>query len=317
MNAPSPARIAIVFPLLAGALALVAYAAPWLFVPGKPAIVPLLVVIMFGMGLTLMPTDFSRAIARWPVVLLGLVLQFGLMPFAAWAIAHVLGLDAPLALGLILVGSVAGGTASNVICFLAGGDVALSITLTSIATLVSVLATPVLTWLYADSQLAVPVASMLFSIAGIVIVPVVAGMALNLWIGNRWPAREGWCALGSSIAIAVVIAIIVALNADAIATMGSLVLAAVIMHNLIGLSAGYGVARLVTGDRRIARTLAIEVGMQNSGLAVALAQQYFSPAAALPGALFSVWHNVSGALFAAACARKTAPVSPQSLHRQG
>ena len=99
--------------------------------------------------------------------------------------------------------------------------------------------------------------------------------------------------------------------------MGSVVLAAVIMHNLIGLSAGYGVARLVTGDRRIARTLAIEVGMQNSGLAVALAQQYFSAAAALPGALFSVWHNVSGALFAAACARKTAPVSPQSLHRQG
>ena len=103
-----------------------------------------------------------------------------------------------------------------------------------------------------------------------------------------------------SCAIAVVIAIIVALNADSIARMGLVVLAAVVLHNLVGLTAGYGCARLLTGDRRIARTLAIEVGMQNSGLAVALAQQYFSAAAALPGAVFSVWHNVSGALFAAA-----------------
>ncbi len=182
---------------------------------------------------------------------------------------------------------------------------ALSITLTSIATLVSVVATPVLTWLYADAALDVPVAAMLISIAEIVIVPVVAGMGLNLWIGDRWPSRDGWCALGSSIAIAVVIAIIVALNADSIATMGLVVLAAVVLHNLIGLAAGYGCARLLTGDRRIARTVAIEVGMQNSGLAVALAQQYFSAAAALPGALFSVWHNVSGALFAAACARSS------------
>ena len=316
MNAPSPARIAIVFPLLAGALALVAYAAPWLFVAGKPAIVPLLVVIMFGMGLTLTPTDFSRAIGRWPVVLLGLVLQFGLMPFAAWLIAGVFGLGAPLALGLILVGSVAGGTASNVICVLAGGDVALSITLTSIATLVSVVATPLLTWLYADAALAVPVVSMLMSIAEIVILPVVAGMALNLWIGDRWPAREGWCALASSIAIAVVIAIIVALNADSIATMGMVVLAAVVLHNLAGLLAGYGGAWLLTRDRRIARTLAIEVGMQNSGLAVALAQQYFSAAAALPAALFSVWHNVSGALFAAACARSTKRAGYEPLRNE-
>ncbi|MBS63756.1 bile acid:sodium symporter family protein [Salinisphaera sp.] len=304
MTTPSPARIAAVFPLVAGVLAVVAYLAPGAFVAGKPAIVPLLVVIMFGMGLTLTPADFSRAITRWPVVLLGVVLQFGLMPLAAWAIANALALDAPLALGLILVGSVAGGTASNVICFLAGGDVALSITLTSIATLVSVVATPLLTWLYADAQLGVPVASMLFSIAEIVIVPVVAGMAINLWIGDRWRSRDGWCALGSSIAIAVVIAIIVALNADSIARMGLVVLAAVVLHNLMGLAAGYGCARILTGDRRIARTLAIEVGMQNSGLAVALAQQYFSAAAALPGAVFSVWHNVSGALFAAACARR-------------
>jgi len=305
MNPPGPTRIAVVFPLWAGALALIAYAWPELFAPFAGAIVPLLMVIMFGMGLTLRPADFARAVGRWPLVLLGLALQYGLMPLAAWGIAGALDLDTPLALGMILVGSVAGGTASNVICFLAGGDVALSITLTSVSTLVAVVATPILTWFYAGTGIAVPVLSMLASIAEIVVLPVVSGMLLNWWIGTRWPDRDGWCALVSAVAIGIVIAIIVALNAGAIATLGALVLVAVILHNAIGLTAGYAVTRVVTGDTIAARTVAIEVGMQNSGLAVALAQQYFSATAALPGAIFSVWHNVSGALLAALCARRS------------
>ena len=125
-------------------------------------------------------------------------------------------------------------------------------------------------------------------------------------IGNRWPSRDGWCALGSSVAIGIVIAIIVALNAASIARLGLLVLGAVVLHNGLGLAAGYGLGFAATRDARTARTLAIEVGMQNSGLAVALAQQYFSATAALPGALFSVWHNVSGAVLAAVCARADA-----------
>ena len=304
MSAPSPARIAVLFPVWAGLLALLAYLAPSLFTPFSGAIVPLLVIIMFGMGLTLRPADFARAAGRWPVVLLGVALQFGLMPAVAWAVAQGLALDPPLALGLILVGSVAGGTASNVICFLAGGDVALSITLTSVSTLVSVVATPVLTWAYAGTGIAVPVASMLVSIGEIVILPVAGGMAVNLALGPRWPDRDGWCALASAVAIGVVIAIIVALNAEAIATLGPLVLVAVVVHNAIGLGAGYAITRAVTGDAVAARTVAIEVGMQNSGLAVALAQQYFTATAALPGAIFSVWHNVSGAVLAALFARR-------------
>ena len=262
---------------------------------------PFLIVIMFGMGLTLQGADFKRAVSRWPVVILGLVLQYGLMPLAALAIAHGLGLSRELTLGLVLVGSVAGGTASNVITFLAGGDVALSITLTSISTLVAVVATPLLTWAYVGTQIGVPVVSMLVSIAKIVVAPVAAGMLVNRWIGPRWPERDGWCALFSAAAIGAVIAIIVALNAADIATLGALVFVAVVLHNTIGLVAGYTLAWLATRDRIIARTLAIEVGMQNSGLAVALAQQYFGPAAALPGAIFSVWHNVSGAALAGVC----------------
>lgn len=304
MSPPAPARIALAFPLWAGVLALIAYVWPAPLVPFADAIVALLVIIMFGMGLTLRPMDFGRAVSRWPLVLLGLCLQYGLMPLAAWVIAAVLNLDTPLALGMILVGSVAGGTASNVICFLAGGDVALSITLTAVSTLVAVVATPLLTWLYAGTGVAVPVGPMLASIAQIVVLPVVAGMLINHALGERWANRDGWCALGSAAAIGIVIAIIVALNADAIATLGALVLVAVILHNITGLMAGYAITRAVTGDSIAARTVAIEVGMQNSGLAVALAQQYFSASAALPGAVFSVWHNISGAGLAAWFARR-------------
>jgi len=301
MKAPAAATIALVFPLWAGALALAGYTLPGVFTPWAGAIVPLLVVIMFGMGLTLRPADFTRAIGRWPIVLLGLALQFGLMPLAAFVIAQIMQLPPELALGLILVGSVAGGTASNVISFLAGGDVALSITLTSLATLVSVVATPLLTWAYAGTQIAVPVSAMLVSIAEIVLLPVLGGMVVNRLLGDRWASRDGWCALLSATAIGLVIAVIVSLNAGSIASLGALVLVAVIAHNLIGLSAGYGLTWLVTRDSIAARTVAIEVGMQNSGLAVALAQQYFSATAALPGAVFSVWHNLSGAGLAALC----------------
>lgn len=303
MSAPGPARIALVFPLWALGLAAAGFLLPGVFAPGAPLIVPLLVIIMFGMGLTLTAADFSRAAARWPLVVLGLVLQYGLMPLAAFVIAHVLALPREVALGLILVGSVAGGTASNVITFLAGGDVALSITLTSASTLVAVGATPVLTWLYAGATVAVPIGDMLISIAKIVLVPVAAGMLVNRAIGDRWGDRAGWCALGSAAAVGLVIGIIVALNAGSIATLGAIVLVAVIAHNAVGMTAGYGLAWLATRDSIVARTLAIEVGMQNSGLAVALAQQYFGAVAALPGAIFSVWHNLSGAAFAALCAR--------------
>jgi len=301
MKAPGTTAIALGFPLYALVMAGAGYGLPAVFAPGAFLIVPFLILIMFGMGLTLKAADFKRAVSRWPVVILGLVLQYGLMPLAALVIAHGLGLSRELTLGLVLVGSVAGGTASNVITFVAGGDVALSITLTSISTLVAVAATPLLTWAYVGTQISVPVVSMLISIAKIVIAPVAAGMLINRWIGPRWPERDGWCALGSAAAIGAVIAVIVALNAADIATLGAVVLVAVVLHNTIGLVAGYTLAWLATRDSIIARTLAIEVGMQNSGLAVALAQQYFGPVAALPGAIFSVWHNVSGAALAGVC----------------
>jgi len=308
-------RITTLFPLWAVLFSLLAFWQPSLFASAKPAIVPLLGVVMFGMGMTLVWQDFASVLRRPARVGLGLALQFAVMPLAAWAIGLAMGLPPALLAGLVLVGASPGGTASNVVCFLARGDVALSITLTTASTLLAVLMTPVLTWLYVGERVPVPVWDMLLSIVKIVLLPVGLGVLVNTLAGRRLAGVKHLFPLLSVVAIVVIIAIIVALNRDNLATTGAVVVLAVLLHNVTGLAAGYGLGRLLTGDERTARTLAIEVGMQNSGLAVALAVKYFSAAAALPGALFSIWHNLSGSLLAAVWSRRA--VEPAVLSESG
>lgn len=300
------ARATSLFPVWAVLFSVFAYAVPGPFAALKPAIVPLLGLVMLGMGMTLTWGNFSKVLRRPGTILLGTLLQYAIMPLAAWLIARALGLPPMLMAGLVLVGSCPGGTASNVICYLARGDVALSITLTTISTLLAVVATPLLTLLYAGAKVPVPAEPMLLSIAKIVLVPVLAGMAANHFFGRKLGAVKHAFPLISVAAIVLIIAIIVALNHDTLGTMGPAVAAAVILHNATGLALGYGVPRLLGRDERTCRTLAIEVGMQNSGLAVALAIKYFSATAGLPGALFSVWHNLSGSLLAGWWRRKDA-----------
>ncbi|MBK1631309.1 bile acid:sodium symporter [Thiohalocapsa halophila] len=295
------------FPLWALLGSVLAYLRPDWLAPLKPAIVPLLGVVMFGMGVTLTWRQFAAVWQRPQQVGLGMALQFGVMPLAAWVIGTALGLPAALIAGLVLVGASPGGTASNVVCYLARGDVALSITLTAASTLLAVVATPLLTWLYVGQQVPVPVWDMLLSVAKIVLLPVMLGVAVNTWLGARLAPVKDVFPLLSMAAIVLIIAIIVALNLDNIAAAGWLIVLAVVLHNAVGLTAGYGLGLLVTRDLRSARTLAIEVGMQNSGLAGALAVQYFSAAAAIPGALFSIWHNLSGSALAALWSRRPLP----------
>ena len=292
------------FPLWALLGSALAYAQPHWLAPLKPAIVPLLGLVMFGMGVTLTWGQFAAVLGRPQRVGLGMALQFGIMPLAAWAIGRGLGLPAELVIGMVLVGASPGGTASNVICFLARGDVALSITLTAASTLLAVLATPLLTWLYVGREVPVPVWDMLLSVAKIVLLPVALGVVVNSWLGARLAPVKHLFPLLSMAAVVVIIAIIVALNVNSITAAGWLIALAVVLHNAAGLAAGYGFGWLATRDLRVARTLAIEVGMQNSGLAVALAVQYFSLAAAIPGALFSIWHNLSGSALAAWWSRR-------------
>ena len=298
-------RITALFPLWALLASWLAFACPEEFVAAKPLILPLLGLVMFGMGMTLTWANFATVLQRPAPLGLGLALQYLLMPLFAWSIALAFDLPPHLMAGLVLVGACPGGTASNVVCYLARGDVALSITLTTCSTLLAILATPALTWLYVGQTVPVPVASMLASIFKIVLLPVTLGVLVNSLAGRRLRPLKHVFPLLSVAAIVFIIGIVVALNRDNLATLGASVAAAVILHNLAGLAGGYWLPRLLGWDERTCRTLAIEVGMQNSGLGVALAVKYFSAAAALPGALFSVWHNLSGSLLAAFWSRRS------------
>jgi BASS family bile acid:Na+ symporter len=297
-------RLIALFPLWALGFAWMAYVEPGPFLALKGVIVYLLGLVMFGMGLTLTPRSFTAVLHRPAVVALGLALQFLVMPALAWALALAIGLPAQLLAGMVLVGASPGGTASNVICYLARGDVALSITMTAVSTLAAIALTPLLTLLYAGQSVDVPALAMLLDVLKIVILPVCGGLLLRLWLGHRLDRLLEVFPLVSVLAIALIIGIIVALNAAHLGAVAGGVVLAVMLHNLLGLAGGYGVARALRLDPATRRTLAIEVGMQNSGLAVALAVKYFQPVAALPGALFSIWHNLSGSALAAYWSRR-------------
>lgn len=287
------------FPLWVMLFGLLAWWQPQWFTFAKPAIMPLLALIMFAMGLTLNIADFKRVYVQPFIVIVGVLLQFGLMPLLAWLIATFLQLEPMLAVGLILVGACSGGTASNVMTYLAGGNVALSITMTAISTLLAVFMTPWLSWLYINTVIDVPVWSMFKSILILVIAPVTAGVFFNQFLHRHVRTVQAICPLIAVMAIVFIIAIVVALNHERMAELSWLLLLAVALHNISGLVLGYWVSRLIGYSDVNARTVAIEVGMQNSGLAVALALNFFTPLAALPGAIFSIWHNISGSAFAA------------------
>lgn len=292
------------FPIWALLLSALALYLPAPFQALKPGIVPLLAIIMLSMGLTLSIDDFRRVLKRPAIIGLAMLLQYGVMPLAAYVIAQQLNLGTELLVGMVLVGASAGGTASNVICYLGRGDVALSITLTTTSTLLAVIIMPALSWLYLGQTVTVPVINMLLSILKIVILPVAIGVTINTLLHRVVKKVQFIFPVIAVIAIVLIIAIIAALNNERLSSVGPILLLAVVLHNLVGLLTGYGIAGLLGFDARIRRTLAIEVGMQNSGLSVALAVKYFSPAAALPGALFSIWHNISGSLLASWWSRK-------------
>jgi len=264
----------------------------------------LLGIIMFGMGLTLRAADFALVARRPLAVLFGLLAQFVIMPFTAWGIAQLFGLTGALLVGMVLVGSAPGGTASNVIVYLAKGDVALSVTLTSVSTLLAPFLTPLLILLLAGSDLPVGFGDMFVSIAQVVLLPVLAGIVLRA-IADRAVQRVlPYLPLVSVLGIVLVVTGIVGANAETIATSGWLLMLAVVVHNAAGLGLGYGAARLAGLDESARRAVSVEVGMQNSGLASSLATTHFTAAAALPGAVFSVWHNLSGSLLASFWARR-------------
>ena len=269
---------------------------PWIFSWVAPHISAMLGIIMLGMGMTLHWQDFSHVLRHPRDLGLGLVVQFGCMPLLAFALCHVFALPPELAMGMILVGTAPGGTASNVLTFIARGDVAFSVAMTAAATLVSLLLTPPLTWLLGGVWVPVDMGGLFWSIVKIVLVPVLLGLLLHHFQRGLVDRLMPFLPLASALVITLVIAGIIAVNAQNILSSGPAIFAAVIAHNLLGLAVGWFAACRLRFAPPRRRALAIEIGTQNSGLATALALAHFTPAAAIAGALFSVWQNISGAL---------------------
>jgi BASS family bile acid:Na+ symporter len=272
----------------------------------QPLIVPGLGLIMFGMGITLTPADFKRVAGQPYAVGVGLAAQFLIMPLAAAGISKSFDLSPALAAGLILVGSCPGGTASNVMTFLAKGDVALSVTMTSCSTLAAVVATPYLMSWLAGQYVPVHPPELLISILTIVIVPVITGLIARQFLADRARTIEAVLPILSIVFIVLIVACIVALSKDQLLESGVLVFAIVAVHNCSGLLLGYAMAKLAGLDAVRCRTIAIEVGMQNSGLSVALARKHFADVlVALPAAIFSVVQNITGPALANYWSRNT------------
>ena len=261
---------------------------------------PMLGVIMFGMGLTLSPQDFKVVLSRPKDIFIGCLTQFTVMPLLALGLTLAFSLPKELAIGVILVGCCPGGTASNVMTYLAKGDLALSVGMTAASTILAPLMTPFLVWLLAGTMVDVDTVGMLMSIVYVVIAPIVCGLLCQRFLPAMTKRVTPYLPALSSVAILVVVVIVVSHNAERLLTAGLLIVSIVMIHNLLGLAIGYTVGRLLHLQKPKCVALSIEVGMQNSGLASSLAVLHFAayPLATIPGAVFSVWHNISGALMA-------------------
>lgn len=263
-------------------------------------ITTLLMIVMFGMGLTLNPVDFAVVFRRPKDVILGCLAQFTIMPLLAFALGKAFALDDALLVGVILVGTCPGGTSSNVITYLSKGDVALSVGMTSVSTLLAPLLTPALTYLLLRQTVSVDMAAMFMSIVKVVILPIAAGFVINKFFSSTTQKAVKVLPLVSVTAIVMIVAAVVSANSAKIMTTGVLVFSVVILHNILGYGLGYVIAAFLKVPLAKKKAISIEVGMQNSGLATSLAATSF-PSLALatvPGAVFSVWHNISGAILA-------------------
>ena len=288
------------------AIIVLAVAALALFVPKSSLWIQtswvnyLLMVVMFGMGLTMKLSDFGVVFSRPKDIIIGCSAQFIIMPLLAFALGKTFGLERSLLVGVMLVGTCPGGTASNVITYLSKGDVSLSVGMTSVNTLLSPLLTPALTYLFLRTSVHVDVKAMIFSIIQVVAVPIGLGILINKLMPKVCEKIKDILPCISVTAICLIIAAVVSHNSEKILSTGAVIFAVVILHNLLGYVCGYLVGVLFKMDISRKKAVAIEIGMQNSGLATTLAGSAFPDLsmATVPGAIFSVWHNISGAVLA-------------------
>ncbi|MFG6149894.1 bile acid:sodium symporter family protein [Halobacillus sp. B23F22_1] len=263
-----------------------------------PYIVPLLGIIMFGMGLTLTKDDFKEVFRRPKDVAVGVGAQFIIMPLLAFLLVTLLPVSPEVAVGVILVGCCPGGTASNVMTYLSKGDTALSVAITSVSTLLAPIVTPALMLLFASQWLPVSAIDMFFSIVNVVLIPIILGLIVRAVLGSKVEAGIKSVPLISVVAIVAIVAAVIGANQQQIIETGLIIFAIIVLHNILGYFTGYGLGKLFKMGPSKQQAVSIEVGMQNSGLGASLASVHFSPVAAVPSAIFSVWHNISGPIIA-------------------
>ncbi|KQU72244.1 sodium transporter [Ensifer sp. Root31] len=285
--------------------AVLGFVFPDIFKQITPYIVTLLGIIMFGMGLTISLDDFKEVAKRPFEVGIGVISQFLIMPLLAVLLTAIIPMSPEVAAGVILVGCCPGGTSSNVMTYLSKGDVALSVACTSVTTLLAPVVTPFLVWTFASQYLPVDAMAMFMSIVKVVLVPLALGFLLQKLLPGPVKAAVPALPLVSVAGIVLIVAAVVGASKGAIASSGLLIFAVVVLHNGLGYLLGFFAAKAAGLSLAKRKAIAIEVGMQNSGLGAALANAYFSPVAAVPSAIFSVWHNISGALLANYFASRT------------
>lgn len=279
-------------------VAAIALFMPWTFTWSAKYVTYLLGIVMFGMGMTLRFEDFKLVFKRPKDVFIGALAQFTIMPALAWFLATIFQLPPELAVGVILVGTCPGGTSSNVMTYLARGDVALSVSITMTTTILAPIVTPILSWWLAGAWIDISLAAMMISIVQVVVLPIVLGIIINKLFGDFVRKAIKLLPLISVIAIVLIVGGVVAVSAQKIMETGLLIMAVVILHNMLGYGLGFVIAKTLKMDLAKSKAISIEVGMQNSGLATSLAMMHFGAVAAIPGAIFSVWHNISGSLAA-------------------
>lgn len=261
-------------------------------------ITTLLGIVMFGMGLTITVADFKEVLTRPKDVAVGVVGQFLIMPTLAFLLVKLFNLQPEIAIGVILVGCCPGGTSSNVMTFLSKGDVALSVTVTSITTLLAPIITPGLIYLFASEYIDVAPSALFMSIVKVIIIPIALGFIVQKFFNKQAKASVKVMPLVSVVAIVAIVAAVVAGNQQKIAETGLIIFAVVVLHNCLGYLIGYLFGKIFGMNLAKKKAIAIEVGMQNSGLGASLAVAHFSPLAAVPSVIFSVWHNISGPILA-------------------
>ena len=259
-----------------------------------------LALAMFGMGTSIDSDSFKEILKNPKDVFIGSLAQFTIMPLIAWFLAIAFNVNKDIALGIILVGCCPGGTASNVITHIAGGNVSMSVSMTILSTLLAPIVTPFLVYLLAGRWVEVSILAMFKSVVTVILIPVLMGIFAKKLSPEKMERSKSIFPLISSLAIILIISGIIGANSEKIAKSGLIVLLIVMIHNALGLLLGLGVSRLFNMDYDKQTALSIEVGMQNSGLAIQLATANFAlnPLATLPGAIFSIWHNISGSIFA-------------------